>query len=373
MMNVPVLRACAGLVLALSLCVPAQVKRSRAESVPDLIASNTVGFGDIWLASSAALISRSNGGTALEPYQAVGFGLSQNMSIFAGAVPFEGDIKKLIGRGDAHLKLTLPDNDNLRLFGLAVQGDLVLSTEQDTVSRGQDSKRPAYAPRAGLTVALDADLIKRFRTLPLKVYLNWSMFDNDRLLVRFSQQSWRGGVEYKGPRHSGFLAFRYGLYKPIVNDPGVKEGGYDEYLFALMPGGRYRILSRFSLTGSALFTVAAKRLPRSDFYYDRFSFKVGLEFPLFYRETNTEAIRSMIFLETRKTTAEQAAAAAPAKAEKRRKDDGSLISAELAEENKGELMQQLKPDEVIFERDEKLKQKRRKIDDELKKIEEMLE
>jgi len=122
--------------LAALLCflapVQGQIKRSRAESIPELTASNTVGYGDVWLQSALSVISRKQSGAFFEPYQAIGLGLSQNLSLWGGAVPFEGGIKHVIGKADAHIKVTWPNNDNLRLFGFGAQGDLVLSTEMDT-------------------------------------------------------------------------------------------------------------------------------------------------------------------------------------------------------------------------------------------------
>ena len=369
-MKLPVFCFIAGLLL-LSLDAAAQIKRSRSESMPGIAASNTIGFGDIWLYSRVSFDSRSDDRMVLEPYQAIGFGLSQNFSITAGAVPLEGGIKKLIGQADAHLKITLPGNDNLRIFGVALQGDLVFTTEQDTVSEGQDEDRPAFVPRPGVTVAADMDLIKAVKMLPLKLYLNWSMFDNERLLIQYHQQSLRAALEYKGPRHSVFVALRYGLYKQVVRERGESEGGYDEYHLAVVPGLRIRMLSRFSFTGQAVITVAAKQEVESEFYYERLGVRVGLEFPLFYRETNTEAVRAMIFLETRKGQEEKAAAAE--ERQKKAKTEALLFSAETAGESKAGLKKTLQQEDAILEREEKLKEKRRKIDEELKRIEAMLE
>src|SRR3989339_345731 len=279
--------------LFLCLQAEAQIKRSRAESMPDIQASNTIGLGDIWLASYASMAALSRSGVRMEPYLALGFGLASNLSIFAGAVPFDGGVKQIIGKGDAHLKLTWPGNDNLRLFGAAVQVDLVLSTEQDTVSEGQNSKRPSYAPKAGFTLVLDADLIKRMPKLPLKAYFNFSTIDNDRLLVQFQQLSFRSGLEYKGPRNSFFLGLRFGFYQPVIRQAGEPAPAYDDNVLLLMPGYRYRLGNRFSAVGSVALALSGTERPGSDFYYERFNLRMGLEFALFYRETNTEAIRPM--------------------------------------------------------------------------------
>jgi len=126
-----------------------QVKRSRAESIPGIVGSNTIGLGNIWSRSFLTFSSLSNDTLSLEPQQFLGLGLAQNMSIFAGAVPFEKGLKSIIGRSEAHLKVTLPSNDNLRFFGLALQADLLMSSEQDTSGGGGRYLYTPVHPAAG--------------------------------------------------------------------------------------------------------------------------------------------------------------------------------------------------------------------------------
>ncbi len=348
-----------------------QIKREREESITELIASNTMGFGNIWVRSGLSVESKSDGTGKFEPYQAIGLGLSQNMSAWAGAVPFEGGLKKIIGKADAHIKLTLPYNDNLRLFGLAVQGDLILSTEMDTLSKGQDTARPAFTPKIGITAAADLDLIKVYKQLPLKFYVNWSTIDNDRLLVTYQQQSFRFGVEYKDARNSYFLGMKYGLYKQLTGDDVIDgKAGYDENLFMLLPGVRYRILSRFSVLGTALFTVGGTLKRNSSLSYSRYGFRLGLEFPIFFRETNAEAIRAMIFLDKKKDIPEDKAVTI--KTRKKNNDLSGLFMPDDPNETQS-FTKSLKEGDVPEEREEQVKEKRKKINEELDNIEKLLE
>ena len=349
-----------------------QVKREREESITDIIASNTMGFGNIWLRSALSTEAMNSGKANVEPYQAIGLGLSQNISAWAGAVPFEGGLKKVIGKADAHFKATLPYNDNLRLFGLAVQGDLILSTEMDTLSQGQDSSRPAFTPRLGLTVAADADLIRRFKNLPLKIYFNWSTIDNDRILALFTQQSYRLGVEYKDERNSYFLTMKYGRYKQITGDNAVDaKAVFDESIFMLLPGARYRVTDRFSLLGTAELAAGGTVKSHSSLTYPKYGFRLGLEFPLYFRETNAEAIRGMIFLENRKNVpAEQQAAV---QAQKRKPDSIAGLLTQEDGKSAQDLSKTLKAEDIPLEREEQLKEKRKKINEELNNIEKLLE
>jgi hypothetical protein len=346
-----------------------QIKRSRAEGMPDVAASNTIGFGNIWLRSHMSFSARSNEELFVEPYLAAGLGLSHNMSLFVGAVPFEGGFKQVIGKGDVHLKLTLPFNDNLRFLGVAVQGDMVFSTEQDTTSVGQSSDRPAFTPRPGVTVMCDIDLIKLIKALPFKLYVNASLIDNDRLLARYSQVSLRGGLEYKGPRHSIFIGGRYGLYKKLSRNREESERArFDRKVIYVTPGVRYRLFSRFSVVGSARFPVLTNIPDTSTtLYYEKFGIRLGLEFPLFFRETNTEAIRGMIFLERRK------AVAAGPKPKTETDNLSALLRVKMSEQENKEFMKMIKEEDAKFESEKNLKEKRKKIYKELKEIMEMLE
>jgi hypothetical protein len=358
--------------LLLFFCVTdAQVKRAREEGITDVIASNTMGFGNIWVRSSLSAAVMSDGGRNVEPYQAIGLGLSNNLSAWAGAVPFEGGFKRLLGKADAHVKATLPYNDNLRLLGLAIQGDIILSTEMDTLSQGQDTARPAFTPKLGVTISGDVDLIKKFKRLPLKLYVNWATIDNDRLLVMYEQQSYRFGMEYKGERHSYFLGMKYGRYKLRPRGSEVAaDAGYDENLLLLMPGVRYRVLNRFSVLGTAFFAASGTVKANSPLKYPKFAFQLGLEFPLYFRETNAEAIRAMIFLENRKQTPEEKAATV--KTVRRNNDFAGLLMPEDPKESQA-LNNALKSEDIPLDREDQLKEKRKKINEELNSIEKLLE
>ncbi len=369
-----------GLLCLLVLQLHGQIKRSRAEAMPGIEASNTMGFGNIYCESALMFHYRSNGASLFEPYQTIGLGLSPYLDIFAGVVPFEKSIKQVVGKADAHLKATLPGNDNLRMFGIAVQGDLVLSSEQDTVSEGQNKERPAFKPRVGMTIIADADLIKKYNRFPLKIYLNWSLFDNDRLLQFYTQQSIRAGVEYKGPGNTYFASFRYGLYKRIFPGTGAVAETYGERTLHFMPGVRFRVFNWLAVNAALTIGLTAAKAAGSPLYYEKIGVRFGAEFPLYHRETNAEAIRAMIYLDQKKSELEKQQAAAsgngtPAGGS----PDSVAVESGLLDDGGGDAaaVQDIKNilgnDATLFERQKKIKEKRKEIQKELGKIEGLLE
>jgi len=349
----------------------AQVKREREESITDLVASNTMGFGNIWIRSQLLFESRYRSGSKFEPYQAIGLGMSQNISAWAGAVPFDGSLKKVLGKIDGHLKVTLPWNDNLRFLGVGVQGDMVLSNEQDTLGQGKDTSRPAFTPRLGVTVAVDADFIKLINSLPLKLYLNWSTTDNDRLLALYKQQSFRIGAEWKMERHSAFIGVRFGLYKRMTGIDSLDvRSAYDEKVVTLLPGVRYRPFDRASFLISAVIAAGGSIKKNTALDYGQYGLRLGFEMPIFYRETNTEAIRSMIFLERKKNTPESDANVS---ARSRKKEElSSLLILDDGKTGK-ELSKEFQAEDMLEQKNKEMKEKRKKINDELRNIEQLLE
>src|SRR6185369_3654163 len=118
--------------------------RSRAESVPGMQASNTVGLGDIWLTGGLSSYFRIRpvannvlakqvdtvyrddfrllygSGNRLQrelvmvPEVGGIIGLANFLHLEVSGVPWDGE---KLGAATARLQLTLPGNDNLRVFG----------------------------------------------------------------------------------------------------------------------------------------------------------------------------------------------------------------------------------------------------------------
>src|SRR3954467_15016682 len=131
--------------------------RSRAEGVPGVLASNTVGLGDIWvtgglnsyfrirpvanegLSKSVDTVYRDDfrrlygSGNKLRrdlllvPNIGAAIGLANFLHLEVDGVPWDGE---KLGATTARLKFTLPGNDNLRVFGLGMSLNATLSTEE---------------------------------------------------------------------------------------------------------------------------------------------------------------------------------------------------------------------------------------------------
>jgi hypothetical protein len=76
----------------------------------------------------------------------------------------------------------------------------------------------------------------------------------------------------------------------------------------ISPGGRYRLGKRFSILANFRFTVYRdideSRKNNSLNLIDYLSLNVKFEAPIIFRETDTEAIRTMVFIEKKKVEKE---------------------------------------------------------------------
>ncbi|MBD3393746.1 MAG: hypothetical protein GF418_16560 [Chitinivibrionales bacterium] len=269
------------------------VVRGRNEGTARISASNVLGNGNI------TAFADLGGGVSKEALSAVArlgghIGIAGIMQLTAGASVI--DYQKL-GPADAHLTITLPGNDKLRFFGLSVSGDLYLSTSQDTVSLGADSTRPLYSPFLMPSLVADLDWIARPKQMPLKTYLSIGLVDDPQLLYRYTQLAAAAGAEWKTYQHSVFVDAGVSLYKEKRNklDPG--DDGFEQFRVWIEPGGRYRIRSRFSIIASLGVTVYQQLKNNTALEPHIASLSVSFEAPILFKETNTEAIRTLVFME----------------------------------------------------------------------------
>ncbi|MFP4520727.1 MAG: hypothetical protein ACLFQK_01145 [Fibrobacterota bacterium] len=346
-------------------------KRSRAESIYLLRSSNTPGFGNIWGRTTFRSYQTSDGTLFIEPYVEGKIGLSGNLSIAAGMVPFE---KGVIGKSEIHAKLTLPENDNLRIFGAGVTADLILLTEEDTLSLLQGPDRPSYNPVVGYTLCFDADLIKKYPAMPLKFYLNISNIDKDRDLLRYDQISLRSGLEYKGERHSYYLSGGAGLYREKLTRLGPAKDSYGEMTVYAGTGVRFRPFSHWFLE-RINFNVSGKGLLYSKLDQlspDKWGIEFSIEMPVFHRETNAEAVRSLIFLRNRKAIESAGKRGEKSSSSQSGRSLREIISAadKVNREKLGDLLGEKDP---LKEREKEIIERRKKIDEEMEEIEELLE
>ncbi len=269
------------------------VRRGRAEAVPGVYASNVPGSGNICTyfnfesgVNKQALTSRANLGA--------GIGLAEIMCLHA-----QGSILNFrsLGPLEVHLRMTTPGNDNLRFFGLGVSADLYLSTTPDTFAVGASEDKPIYSPFLLPSLTVDLDWPALNKKLPLKTYLGFSLLDDAQLYHEYSQLTFRAAAEWKGYQHSLYCSAHTAFFRRRTLQGVRGDTGYKQMYVMIQPGGRYRFFGKYSLLGTVGFTIY-KRI-RDDFRPSPpiASASITIEAPLIFRETNAEAIRTLVFLE----------------------------------------------------------------------------
>ena len=391
-----------GLALFAQTALAAQM-RSRAEAVPGMQASNTVGLGDIWVTGGLSsffrirpvaneLLARQvdtvyrddfrqlyGSGNRLQrelvtaPELGGIIGLANFLHLEVSGVPWDGE---KLGATTARLHLTLPGNDNQRVIGLGVSLNATLSTEEDIYARGATT--PGFEPLLFLTVMADVDWIKVAPTLPLKLYVNYANLDDYRLAHAYAQHRIAIAGEYKGYRKGCWARVSAQLYRPLATrfdpDPGH---AFLAPFYELGIGYRTMLGNRLSFTAEAsldpihpvsFYSREASKPPR---------LSVGFQAPLVYNETRAEAIRALIFNEEarkrlRATAAGNLVPKAAAKdsaagTDSLRLDEISLEERKPATQSKDMLQGVLDDDET------KAIEKRKQIRGELKQIEDLLQ
>lgn len=377
--------------------------RSRAEALPGVQASNTVGLGDIWVTGGlgsqfrirpvlgdrlAELVDSSyrddfralyGSGNRLErdlrmvPVVGGTIGLANFLHLDFASVPWDGE---KLGASTARLKLTTPGNDNLRTFGLGVSLNATLSTEEDIYSRGETT--PGFDPLLYFTVMADLDLVKSMERHPLKAYLNYSNLDDHTLARAYDQHQFVLAVERKGARKSWHVRMAATLYKPLATRFNPTPA--DAWLptaFELGLGYRAAISDRITVSGE----LSLDPIHPIRFYDKEVSkpprLQVEVSAPLFYTESQAEAIRSLIFNERERQRLRRLAVRKPGTKAAARDSAGSSAASqlkldELSLEGRGaaeskDLFQ------GVFEEEEDVGEKRKQIRSQLKQIEELLE
>ncbi len=294
-------------ILALLVFLPASgqtVIRNRDEGTASIPASNVMGNGNI-----TAYIE--GGGTydlnRLAAIPAVGaqVGITDIMELSARFVPWTG---LAIGPIEVHLQITTPANDKLRFFGAAVFADLYLSTSQDTLSATTASGKPEYNSYPEATLVADLDWLALFKWLPFKTYFKVGMVDNPDLLFKYDQLAFAAAAEWKTVRHGLFVDAGLSLYKEKPTKIFAGDASYTQRYAWVEPGARFRFLSRFSLVGSMRVTLFQELKPVLPLNPELFAVSFRLEAPIFFKETNTEAIRTLIFQEQAKEKRTEAVA-----------------------------------------------------------------
>jgi hypothetical protein len=302
------LKACAAIVLALRLLVWAQtVDRNRDEGTSSIPASNVAGNGNITaFATGAGTYGQS--GFGVVPAVGAQVGVTDIMEVYGRFIPYTG---RGIGPIEAHLQFTTPANDKLRFFGVALFAELFLSTQLDTLSASSANGKPQYDSYPAASLVMDLDWLSLVNWFPVKTYLKLGMVDNPDLLFRYDQMTALTAVEWKAYEHSLFANAGVAFYREKAGRTMAGDVSYSQSYAWVEPGCRYRLFSRYSLVGSFKMTLYQNLKTSNPLNPELFNVSVRIEAPLFFRETNSEAIRTLIFLKQRKEKAAEPIAGMP--------------------------------------------------------------
>jgi hypothetical protein len=272
------------------------VKRGRDEATISISPSNVMGNGNLTMFIES-MVRYSLSGAAFDPVLGAQIGVSDMMQLTGQFYPIG---KKGLGPVEAHLQITPPGNDNLRFFGIALRADLFLSSTQDTLAQTAQTDKPEYNPYLLASIVADLDWLALWKFFPVKTYLSVGMMDNIELLPFYDQVSIKSALEWKMQKHSVFLGCGMGLYREKRNRTNPGDQWYRQNYFWIEPGGRYRLLGRYSIVGSTKLTLFQKVKEQNPLKPELFNFALKLEVPVLLRETNTEVIRTLIFMERKK-------------------------------------------------------------------------
>lgn len=346
------------IVLTVTDTIMPQVRRDRNEGTFNIPASNVTSNGNIHF-YAAMSGSAAEKGFSIDPWAGLKVGVTSIVQL-SGKV--EVDKLKKLGGINGSLQVTTPFNDHLRFFGASLSGDLYLSTETDTQSGVATTGRPEYNPYFRPSLTIDFDWIARLKTLPLKNYVHAGMVDDPEKLYRYKQLSLQFGAEWKLDKNSYAMDFGAGFYR---EKPGKSEGfagdkTYAQQRFWMEPSLRYRLFDRMSLVGAArvLLLQRIKKERPLDATYLRVT--AAIEAPIVYKETNTEAIRTMIFIENNKGL-------------KKDKDTLSLKNKPSPADSTGVLLEGLDIRDMAAEPEEDQLRRREEIQQKMEEIEKMLE
>jgi hypothetical protein len=274
----------------------ATLKRGRNEGTMNIPASNVIGNGNITLYAGGSGSYGTLGGV-LDPSFGLCVGIANIMHI-SGKI----DIRnfKGLGTNEAHLQLTTPGNDRLRFFGCALSGDLYLTADVDTISASATSGKPEYGSYMLPSMIIDFDWLALFKTFPLKTYMAAGMADEPGLLFRYQQVSIKAGLEWKMYQSSGFLDIGVGLYREKGKGTFAGDETYSQRIAWFEPGVRYRFFGTYSLLGSVRISGYQVLKDKNPLPTALVRATAILDIPLFFKETNTEAIRTLVFMEREK-------------------------------------------------------------------------
>jgi hypothetical protein len=282
-------------ILTAQLCFAQTVKRGRNEGTFYIPASNVMGNGNITAytdVSGIVTLEKAEANASIGA--SIGIAEILQFSAQTSFINFQR-----FGPTEIHLHATLPGNDKVRFFGVGVIADLYLSTSIDTLDKDADSNKPYYKAYPLASLIVDLDWLSLSHHLPFKTYLAASLSDNPELLHEYKQLAFKAGIELKMYKHSVFVDVGHGMYKERYAKLEPKAW-LDKMYSWVSPGMRYRIRNRYSILANVRWTFFRSINTTGSLDPKKISAAVKFEAPILFRETNTEAIRTLVFIKKAK-------------------------------------------------------------------------
>ena len=338
-------------------------KRNRGEGMYQIIGSNTTGTGNIWLNLRAtgfiwankSLDSTNSNASAKPGYfpfldVASEIGATNYMSFLLQSrlLSYTRDSWFQFGNIAAGIKATMPNNKELRLYGLGLELKYIWNWPGDTFPSvaGYRVGTTGFAPEGYIVdgsnveckFLYDMDLIKRFSWLPVKIGANAGMripFKKAEYVA--TQFLFDVGILYTDLGFDIFAEYSLEAFNNITKPKSFVNLGHPktEVAFGENPmyltlGGRVRYTGGVTLfacipillsanSGSAMTSVDKRLLNDArgpgDMFYDEHSrgltdpfdpwfakWKIigEVSIPLFYKQTGSEMMRNFLLLKNRK-------------------------------------------------------------------------
>lgn len=332
------------------------VKRGRNEGTVNIPASNVAGNGNITLSGAVqACIGKHKPLLNAKIAGEIGIADILQCDVSTSTVNF-----RKIGMTEAHCQITMPNNDGLRFFGVALCADLFLSTEMDTISGEATSGKPDFHSYLRPSLILDQDWIAINKKTRIKTYQLFNMADDANLLFQYEQLSFKIGAEWKAYQHSFFLDACVGLYKEKKTNVFSGDKSFQQQKVWVEPGARLRIKHRFSFLASMKLLMLQRVKTERSLPVHYFGLSMAFSAPVYFKETSTEAIRTLIFTDNAKDKAKDRIS--------RNIEQGKTIKTDFEVG-----FEELAPDKSDIDQEKEALRKKEEIQEKMEEIEKLLE
>ena len=328
------------LLMASALCAQG-IKRDRGDNLYQLVSANTMGKGNIWVEGQATgFIWDNDKKLRLFPQLEVRYGIMDFIQFKMYSRVLSYGFKPGFVTGE--LKATLPNNKNIRFWGigLALQYELGLLSDNKSSLGGYRIGATGFFPEGfsfqsgstNIILANDFDFIALSSYLPFTLYLNTGYsIANDSRFSKYNQYIIRAGIDYKGVGVDFFLEYSLKTFSSFLNPflsdmiPGPSNKfvvwGQENEMY-ITPGARIRYQGGLTLYGAASLLLSknkgsewihgdTKLLPQDERtlgatdgftpFYVNWKVIASISYPIRYRQPSSEMYRSFLLQKNVKT------------------------------------------------------------------------